>query len=392
MVTSAAVVKQPRTVYLASLLWLSLVAALIGNIQPVFLGALAETFGLSGRQLGFVGGAELGGSCLASLTAIYWFQRAQIRTLAVFAIAVAAVGNIMSTWAVDYSALLLARFTIGFLGSGVLYAFTLGLIGQLENPDRLIAIAIVTQVVSLAIGMACVPLLMARWGLMGVTCTLALLFLTALICVPLLPMRARAERVLSKESGRLAFLPLGLLLSLIIFCVGLGAVWPFIERMGNSAGFSMVEVGNALALSGLLGGLGAGVAALLGLRLGRLLPVTIAITLGLLAGFILATRSDWASYIIAIALFNFAWNLTFPYLMGAIAAADISGRFMVLIPAAQTGGYATGPVLVGLFLVDDGYQVAAKISMMLFIVCLLISLPLLRKVGQSGENSTPAQN
>lgn len=51
--------KTPET-YIASLIWLSLVAALIGNIQPIFLGVLAETFSLDGKQLGFIGGAELG--------------------------------------------------------------------------------------------------------------------------------------------------------------------------------------------------------------------------------------------------------------------------------------------------------------------------------------------
>ena len=364
----------------AGLIWLSLVAALIGNIQPIFLGVLAETFSLDGRQLGFIGGAELGGSCLASLSAPYWFPRLRLRRVAFVALIVGLAGNLITSWITDYSQLLLVRFTIGFLGSGVLYAMTLGLIGQLANPDRVIALAIIFQVISLAVGMAAVPILMDRWQLPGVTSALALLFFTGFFLLHLLPERLEIRNVPEAAPGDLKFLPGALLASLIVFSVGLGGVWAFMERIGNSAGFSMVDIGNALAVSGLVGGLGALVAAVLGTRLGRLLPIAFALTLQLVTCFILATRSDWYSYLLAIALFNFCWNLTLPYMMGAIAAADVSGRFMVLIPAAQTGGYALGPTLVGLIMVGEGYQTAAWISMGAFFACLLMVVPLLRKI------------
>lgn len=367
-------------ILVASLIWLSLVAALIGNIQPIFLGALAETFSLNGRQLGFIGGAEMGGSCLASLSAVYWFPRVRLRRLAFFALSVGLIGNLATSWVSDYSVLLLVRFTIGFLGSGVLYAMTLGLIGQLKNPDRVIAIAIIFQVLSLAVGMVGVPLLMAWWQLPGVTIALALLFSTGFLLLHLLPERVAVEAARGASPDGFRFLPGALLASLIVFSVGLGGVWAFMERIGSSAGFSMVDIGNALAVSGLVGGLGALVAALLGTRLGRLLPIVFALSLEIVTCFLLATRNDWYSYLLAIALFNFCWNLTLPYLMGAIAASDVSGRFMVLIPAAQTGGYALGPLLVGLIMVGDSYQTAAWISMCVFFLCLLMVVPLLRKI------------
>ena len=371
--------KVPET-YVASLIWLSLVAALIGNIQPIFLGVLAETFSLDGRQLGFMGGAELGGSCLASLTAPYWFPRFRLRRVAFFALIVGVAGNVITSWVTEYSQLLMIRFTIGFLGSGVLYAMTLGLIGQLGNPDRVIAIAIIFQVLSLAVGMAGVPMLMDRWQLPGVTFALALLFFTGFFLLHMLPERLGVQSAPEAAPSDFKFLPGALLASLIVFSVGLGGVWAFMERIGNSAGFSMVDIGNALAVSGLVGGLGALVAAVLGTRMGRLLPVVFALILQVVTCFILATRSDWYSYLLAIALFNFCWNLTLPYLMGAIAAADPSGRFMVLIPAAQTGGYALGPMLVGLIMVGEGYQTAAWISMGVFFGCLVMVVPLLKKI------------
>lgn len=375
----------PSRIYLISLIWLSLVAALVGNIQPMFLGALAESFSLSGRQLGFIGGAELGGSCLASLSAAYWFPKVRLRRVALFAVLVGLLGNLLTSAAVDFSQLLLIRFITGLLGSGVLYALILGLFGQLKNPDRIIAIAIISQVLSLAIGMATIPLLLEHWQLLGVTVSLALMFFTALPCLYLLPERPQKDTAVTIGGGRFTVLPTALLGSLIVFSVGLGSVWAFIERIGSDSGFSMGDIGNALAVCGLIGGLGALVAALLGTRFGRIFPIVVALTLQIFTCFLLATRSDWYSYLVAIALFNFCWNLALPYLMGAISAADTSGRLMVLIPAAQTGGYAIGPGLVGVFLVADGYQVAAWISMAAFILCLVMIVPLLRGISRDTE-------
>jgi predicted MFS family arabinose efflux permease len=371
---------KPSPLFVASVIWLSLISALIANIQPIFLGAMAETFSLSGTQLGFIGGAELGGSCLASLSASYWFPRARLRRVAFFALSVGLVGNLISGWVTDYSQLLVVRFIIGSLGSGVLYALTLGLIGQLKSPDRIIAIAIVFQVLSLVVGMVSVPILMEYWQFPGVTTSLALLFSTGFLLLRLFPDRARKREGQAPESEGFSFLPAALLASLIVFSMGLGGLWAFMERIGSSAGFAMSDIGNTLAISGLVGGMGAVVAAILGTRLGRLLPIIFALALQIVSCLLLATRSDWASYLIAAALFNFCWNLTLPYLMGAIAAADFSGRFMVLIPAAQTGGYAIGPMLVGLFMTQDNYQIAASISMGVFFLCLLMVVPLLRKL------------
>ncbi len=365
---------------LVGVIWLSLVAALIANLQPLFLGALADAYSLGGRQLGFISGMELGGSCLASLTAAYWFPRFRLQRVAFFALSVGLLGNFFTSWVTDYPQLLVVRFITGFLGSGILYALSLGVVGKLANPDRVIAIIITCQVLSLAVGMFSVPLLMERWHLAGVTTSLALLFATGFFFIHTLPERVQPVESLQSSETDVNYLPAALLASLILFSVGLGGVWAFMERIGSSAGFALTDIGTALAVSGLIGGLGGLSAAVLGTRMGRLIPISLAISLEIVACLLLATRSAWTSYILAIALFNFCWNLTLPYLMGAIAATDRSGRFMVLIPAAQTGGYALGPMLVAIAMIGEDFRIAAWISMAVFFLCLVMVQPLLRKV------------
>lgn len=370
----------PRTLVVA-LVWLSMVAALAGNILPVFLGALASTFELDAQQLGFLGGAELGGVSLASLTAVFWFRKVDLRLAAVISIGFGITGNLLTTGATDYSELLLLRFLTGFLGSGVLYALTLGLIGRANQPERVIAIAIVLQVASLAVGISTVPLLMERWQLPGVTVGLAVIFLTGLLLVGKIPRRLDDKKGADVIGSGFNYLPAAFLGSLIIFSIGLGSVWAFLERIGSAAGFESANIGIALAVSGLIGGTGALAAAIVGTRFGRILPTGAALGLAILACVMLATRGDWYSYIGAAAMFNFAWNLTTPYLMGAIASSDHTGRFMVLIPAAQAGGYAIGPALTGMIIVGGSYATAGWVSTVFFALCMLISIPLLRIIG-----------
>ncbi len=376
---------QPKTplILVFSLIWLSMLAAFILNVQPVFLGALAETFNLNGQQLGLLSGAELGGSFLASLSAAYWFPRALLRIVALCAILAGIFGNLLTSFAADYGQLVAIRFFTGLFGSGMLYAVALGLMGQLHQPDRVIGVAIFVQVLSLAIGLTLIPVLMTQWQLPGVTVSLALLFSTGLLLFKFLPLKGRVFATSSLAQTQMAkrswVLSVTLILSLIIFSLGLGSLWAFLDRFGDQAGFDTIEIGSALAVAAIIGGFGALAAAFLGTRFGRTIPIAIGVSLEVVACLILSTGADWHSYLLAIGIFNFCWNFTLPYLIGAIAASDLSGRFTVLIPAAQTGGYALGPTIVGIMMVGNDYATAAWISAGAFSICLAMVVTTLRR-------------
>lgn len=380
----------PRLPFLAAIVWLGLLGAIIANVQPMFLGGIATTFTLDASQLGFLGGVELAGICLASLCAPLWFTRVNLRGLAMFALLVAVCGNLLTGWTASYLPLLCLRFATAFLGAGVLYSMSLGLIGQVRNPDRLIAVAIILQVLSLAVGMATIPLLLAHWQLPGMMVALALLFATGFLALPFIPRQApqqeagSAPPVIGANAWRL---PAALLLGLVLFSIGLGSIWAFLERMGASAGFAMADIGKALAACGFVGGLGALTAAVLDQRVGRLPPLVVGIVGQLGVCWLLSDGINWPVYVTTAALFNFFWNLVLPYLLGSIGTADQSGRYMVLVPAAQSGGYAIGPVLAGLFIVGDSYTAASQVSLVAFILSLVVVVPIILRLKHS-ENAS----
>ena len=46
-----------------------------------------------------------------------------------------------------------------------------------------------------------------------------------------------------------------------------------------------------------------------------------------------------------MSVYNFAWNTTHPFLLGAMASFDKNGRVVVYAVAAQMLGLATGPAV-----------------------------------------------
>jgi len=135
--------------------------------------------------------------------------------------------------------------------------------------------------------------------------------------------------------------------ALLIWCVGLGGIYAFEERIGVAAGLEKTSVGSALAAAVAVGFLGALAASWVADRWGRVLPVSVALAIQIGAILLLQGEMDWARFAAIAAVFHFFWNFTGPYMMGTVASADRSGRISVLMPAAQTGGFAIGTAIAG---------------------------------------------
>jgi predicted MFS family arabinose efflux permease len=370
----------------AAVVWLSMLGALVVNIQPMFLGAISEVYGFDAAQLGFISGAELGGGCIASLLALYWFPRLNLSKLISVALVVSVVGNLVTPMATTYTSLLIVRFCTALFGTGVLYAIILGVIGQMQNPEKLFASAIILQVVSVAVFMLLTPELISEGSMTGVTLLMAALMASGFYAKNYLVIVSHkaSDHAASKSLGLLLWgLPGLALLGLVAFDVGISSIWAFVERLGGEAGLSMDDSGLALAAGSGIGVLGAFFAAYLGMRWGRLKPFTASILGLLIACLMFMEASTWFSYMLAVGLLNLFWNFALPYLLGSIALFDKTGRLMVLIPAAQSAGFAIGPMVAGLFIVGADYRVSALVAFVAFVCCAAIVLPMLLKMKNS---------
>jgi hypothetical protein len=70
-------------------------------------------------------------------------------------------------------------------------------------------------------------------------------------------------------------------------------------------------------------------------------------------------------------------------MMGAIAGSDPGGRISVLIPAAQTGGFALGPFVAGQLMTADSLVAANYVGAAGCALALIIFVPVAWRVRRA---------
>jgi hypothetical protein len=162
---------------------------------------------------------------------------------------------------------------------------------------------------------------------------------------------------------------------MLIWCSGLGAVWAFVKLIGTAGGLEAPAVGQALGLTTALGTLGALAASVLSDRIGRLIPVSIALLVQVAMVSLLRGEMSWLQFVATAATFQIFWNMTGPYLMGTVAMSDATGKVSLLIPTAQIGGFFLGPVIVGRFLTEGSYLAVNVVSASCILLALALFVP-----------------
>ncbi len=80
-------------------------------------------------------------------------------------------------------------------------------------------------------------------------------------------------------------------------------------------------------------------------------------------------------FALAVGIYNFAWNLTHPFLLAAMASFDRRGRVVVYAVAMQMAGLAIGPGLAASVISEGDYINVNWLGAGLFVVSLALILP-----------------
>ena len=367
-------VDKPTTIIAAMLLACVGVFAIMAG--PIMTEALVASLGLAPNSAGQIFAVEALGTALAPLTATLWMGRIKWRTAAILAIVVVIAGNVVSSYQTTAGALTALRFAVGFLGQGTAFTLAIGIISSTTQKDRNFAFLIAAQVV---LGVLCFLLLPLPKdaGIGGVLLPLAGFALLTLATVGWVPQPATGAGQHAAAAGGGSAAPAFIALSvMLIWCTGLGAIWAFVKLIGSSAGIEPARVGLALGISTGVATLGALAASWLGDRIGRIIPVTVALLVQVVMIALLQGQMSFLQFAVTAAVFQIFWNLNGPYLMGTIALSDNTGKVSLLIPTAQIGGFFLGPVIAGRFLTaGEGFGPANTLAIVCCLVALAIFIP-----------------
>lgn len=338
-----------------------LVGTLSVNSMPLLVGGVIAGLQLNPANAGLLASMELGAVAATTLYLSRNLCAFDFRALGWWGASLAFMGN-SSCWLTlsefipqtsfaslngqqldgKVSVLMMGRLVAG-VGAGAALAAFSGAIAGLTDPDRKYAKVLVANVTLIGFVMAVlIPHLERGHSYRGTFTALALADLVAIALMRYLPSRMALSQVHhgqveNKMAGTL------LIVSLSVFAIGEGAVWAFVEQVGRNIRFE--SNGVAMSISSVIGVasivgvvVGAGAAAVLGLKYGRKSPLLFALLVFGVAGPFLASCTSHGIYVLLIFSFVMAQYFLFPYYMGAAAELDKAGRWA----AASTGMYLLG--------------------------------------------------
>jgi len=168
------------------------------------------------------------------------------------------------------------------------------------------------------------------------------------------------------------------LIAMFTYFCAQGVIWAYLFLIGLNGGVGAQAVANGLMLSQFLGIAGAVLAAVAGRRFGRILPLALGILGGAgVLGWLFGSFSAFV-YAATVCIYNFAWNMTHPFLLAAMASFDRHGRVVIYAVAAQMLGLAIGPALAAGLIREGDYSRVIIAGMGLFLLSfLLILVPLI---------------
>lgn len=344
-------------------------------VQPGFVQGLVAYLGFTDQQAGFIASAEMFGIATTTILLTFAAHRVNWRHVFTGSLLVMFLASALSVFVADVQLFTMLRICAGF-GAGGLVSLSFAAIGLTSNPDRNFAYLIMWVLIYGAIGLLLMPTAYAAFGLDGVLWFFALFPLVGLPFVRYLPVTGE-NAVAPDEHAVTLSLPLRTLalLAMLTYFLAQGVVWAYLFLIGLAGGLSEQQVANGLTISQFAGIAGALLAAILGSRYGRSVPLTLGILAGALCLYFLVGRFSFVIFAVAVGVYNFAWNASHPFLLAAMASFDRRGRVVVYAVAMQMIGLAFGPGLAASVIEEGDYVNVNVVGAALFVLSLVLILP-----------------
>lgn len=342
---------------------------------PFLVGALQDARGLIPREIGLVGGIEVGVMAATVLGLAPLINRVPRHHAALAAALGLAAAQAASALTESWLWFCLARALAGGC-AGVIAAIVGASIALSPYPERTsgyaMGLATLTDLalflgLNWAIGAA---------GAQGAYFLLAALTLALVPAMLWFPPRSQATPPLTPQ-----LLRAGMLIWAAIACYAAGqtAIWSYVERIGAAAGLSGRFIALSLGLGGLVGVIGALLASQLGQRFGTFWPILISTSLLAGAGWALIFTSNASGFLLIYCAFVFFYLFKEPFVWGLAARLDIQGRIIAAGSGVGLLGVSAGAALAGLGLhITADFTILGWLLLGLVGLGFVLLLPLMR--------------
>jgi MFS family permease len=282
------------------------VGAMFFLLMPMYIGALSDYAGFSNQQIGNLTFFELSGVALVSLSSLFWIRRIDWRVVYGVSCVTLVFSNALSTLDHEFYWLVGTRILAG-MGEGGLLCIGYAALGDTKEVDRNFGFSVIGQILAPALFFVMLPGWFSEYGLSAIFSVQLVCALLAILLVPLFP-PVGLEHDNKISIFRIGRFPLLGLFGLVLFYIGVTAVWGFLERMGVEEGFGAQEIANILAISLIASVFGAVLASIIGVRFTRHWPMVVALAVQLFALIILVDGMSFMTYALAMIFYSLGVN------------------------------------------------------------------------------------
>ena len=358
------------------------IAVMPGAVAPGIVGAAANSMGLGETQLGLLIGLYFAGFGIVSATSYLWIRKVNWRVYSSIGVIMMGFSWILAGMIEGYPTLLFLMFVVG-IGAGLFASPSITILGDGTEAENGFSWMIIFSVAGAAALLALFPIVAEISGFRGVTNLLGGSTLATLLLIPLIPVNNEKEEK-SNESDTVKVekfswsndrmtQPILALLVMALFCWAFGGSWAFFERIASYAALPATETGQALAIGTLFGTIGAPLAAFFIKRIPMYYCYAITIaSIAITLVFLNSSSLTSIIYLLLVCSFQFWVNAGFCLMMAQTAEVDKIGRFVALIPAAQSLGNTIGAPINGLVLELSGVNAMLILTMLVFILGAII--------------------
>ena len=369
----------PRTVF--AVIWIPVLAYGAVLTVPAFVAVLGKYYGMSSAELGTLASAEW----FACIIGTFLTKNKSIKELThwvPWACALAIGANVAGIVLVSHVPLILFH-PLSTFGAGIAYGYVLKVFHASGKQERSYGIFVAVLYLSELVIFQLINYLTDKYTTAAVFYVYAALALISLL-LSLLTRGSLTDVALPQpvmagdgRQKRLSTMILASVAALGVSYAAFGMMWPFVQLMGVTRGFSALQVTNgtsAYAITGILGGL---TSAALSLRVNRATVLILALCALLSSVYMLYAGASYSWFLLGCLIFGFYWTFYCTLHVGIIARADDTGRAIVLCGVSPSVGAIFGSFVGGHLIHGTNYLPLAYIGAALAVIgiaCTLVTM------------------
>nr|WP_047168013.1 MFS transporter [Sphingomonas sp. Y57] len=331
---------------LAALITLGTAGVMTFLAMPVIAAALVNVLGASERDVGLFSTIQLitlSCGCLLST----FLPRGQFRRFGIAALAVMLLCDLLCLTQPGWTTFLVLR-GIGGAAGGVAVSQATAAMARTRNAERSFGLFLALQTVLSIVCVYAMPPIIGAFGFAAAYSVLLAfdILALALVATRLKTIGAAEEHDAMPGNDLAGWLRSGgMLVSILCFFIGVGALWTFLALLGQGIGLDEAQVAMVLSISKLVAFAASFLPGIIGARFGRIAPIVVAAAVLVAAVQVYAVAGSFGVFVLATAMFSFGWYVIYPFQLGALGQVDRDGRPMLAAAALTGAGLGLGPAL-----------------------------------------------